>query len=98
MVQVLVSHKVEDYSRWKSVFDDALMMRRNAGELNFRIFRNFENSNEVTLLCDFDSVDHAKRFIASEELKKAMMSAGVTSIPVVKMVYEALAMRRGEAD
>ncbi|HWR17826.1 MAG TPA: hypothetical protein VN577_23555 [Terriglobales bacterium] len=98
MVHILVRHDVQDYTRWRATFDDALMMRRNAGELNYRIFRNFENANEVMVLCDFDSLEHARKYIASESLKAAMKTAGVTGTPVVNYLHEALSIRRTAAD
>ena len=98
MVHVLVRHKVDDYNRWRAAFDDALMMRRNAGELSYRVFRNYEDANEVSVLCDFDSFDHARKFLTSEGLKKAMQAAGVVEAPQVQYLHEAVAIRRTAAD
>ena len=98
MIHVLVRHKVEDYNRWRAAFDDALMMRRNAGELSYRVFRNFEDANEVSVLCDFDTFDRARKFLISEELKKAMQAAGVVAAPNIQYLHEAVAIRRTAAD
>ena len=98
MVHVLVRHKVEDYNNWRAVFDDALMMRRNAGELSFRVFRNYEDANEVSVLCDFDSFDQARKFLTSPELKKAMQAAGVAEAPHIEYLHETVSMRRTSAD
>ncbi len=98
MVYVLVRHEVQDYGRWRAVFDDALMMRRNAGELTYRVFRNYANTNDVTILCDFDTVEHARKFLESDALKNAMRNAGVVGEPNVTYLQEALSIRRTSAD
>jgi heme-degrading monooxygenase HmoA len=98
MVHVLVRHKVADYSRWRAVFDDALMMRRNAGEQSYRVFRSYENANEVSLLCDFDTLEHARAFLTSDSLKEAMQAGGVVEPPSVQYLQEAVVIRRSAAD
>ena len=98
MVHVLVRHKVQDYNRWRAAFDEALLMRRTAGEISSRVFRNHDNGNEVSLLCDFDSFDHARDYLDSEELEIAMRMAGVVDKPRVEYLYEAVTMRRTAAD
>lgn len=98
MVHIMFRHEVQDYNRWRAAFDDAIMLRRNAGEQSYRIFRNFENADEVTLLCDFDTFDHARKFMSSEELKKAMQAAGVKGETEVRFLHEALNVRLSSAD
>ena len=95
---MLVRHVVQDYNRWRAAFDDALVMRRSSGEQSYRIFRNFENANEVTVICDYDTLERAQKFIKSEELKKAMAAAGVTEPPKVSYLHEAVNIRLSSAD
>lgn len=98
MVYVFIRHEVQDYDRWRAAFDDALMMRRNAGEASYRAFRDVSKKNEVTILCDFDTYDHARRFLESEDLKTTMKNAGVMGEPIVRYMQEALSIRRTAAD
>ena len=98
MVYVLVRHKVDDYNHWRTVFDEALLMRRNAGERSCRVFRNYEDANEVSVLCDFDSFEHARKFLTSAELTRAMEAAGVTESPHIEYLHEAVVVRRTSAD
>jgi len=98
MVNVLVRHVVKDYNRWREAFDDALMMRRSSGEQSCRIFRNFESANEVTVICDYDTLEHARRFVNSPELRKALDAAEISEPPQVSFLHEALTMRRTSAD
>lgn len=34
---VLIIHEVEDYEKWKAVFDDAAAIRREAGEIAYQL-------------------------------------------------------------
>jgi hypothetical protein len=97
MVHVLIRHVVQDYNRWRAAFDDSLMMRRSSGEQSYRIFRNFQNANDVTVMCDYDTLERAQQFIQSTELKKALTVAGVTK-PEVSYLHEAVNIRLSSAD
>jgi quinol monooxygenase YgiN len=98
MVHVLVRHKVSDFNRWKESFDSHLNMRMHAGELGFRLFQSVDDPREVTLLLDWDSVEHARRFMGSEELRGRMQQAGVVGAPDVQYVLDVYAIRRTAAD
>jgi len=98
MVHVLLRHKVSDYSHWKEAFDAHLNTRMHAGELGFRLFQNVDDPRDVTLLLDWDTLEHARRFVGSEELRKAMQQAGVVGAPEVQYVEDARMVRRTAAD
>jgi len=98
MVHVLLRHKVSDYSRWKEAFDAHLTTRMRAGELAFRLFQGVDDPREVTLLLDWDSVEHARKFMTSAELQSAMEKAGVVGPPDVHYIEDARTVRRTAAD
>ncbi len=98
MVHVLVRHKVADFNRWKESFDSHLNARMHAGELGFRLFQSVDDPREVTLLLDWDSVEHARKFIGSDELRSRMQQAGVLSTPDVQYVEDVRSVRRTSAD
>src|ERR1700687_5981537 len=77
MVHVLVRHKVADYNRWKQAFDSHLNMRKHAGETAFRVFHTVDDPRDVVLFFDWESVEQARKFMNSDELRKAMQQAGV---------------------
>ena len=81
MINVLIHHEVADYTAWKAAFDSAFDLRRKHGELSCRIFRSAGNPNGVTLFFEWESLEKARAFIASEELKAKMASAGVKVRP-----------------
>ncbi len=98
MIHVLIHHKVADYGRWKAAFDGHLNTRKSRGELGFRLFQSVEDPRDVTVLSDWDSVEHARRFMESNELRDAMQNAGVQGTPDVRFVEDARVVHRSSAD
>jgi len=43
MAYLLVRHKVKDYSKWKTVFDEHAATRKASGSKGGRPFRNADN-------------------------------------------------------
>ena len=98
MVHVIVRHKVADYSRWKESFDAHLNARKAAGETEARVMVSVDDPREVTLFFNWDSLDRARRFLVSDDLKQAMKLAGVLGEPDVRFLEDARTVRRSAAD
>jgi len=98
MIQVLIHHEVADYNRWRAVFDAALDFRHQGGEQSCRIFRKAGNPNDLTLLFDWDSMEHAQHFMTSPELRARMGEAGVKGAPDIQFLAEMYTVRRSAAD
>jgi quinol monooxygenase YgiN len=98
MVHMIIRHKVTDYSRWKEAFDAHLNTRKAAGETNYRVLQSVDDPREVTIFLDWDSLDRARRFAGSEDLKQAMQKAGVVGDPDVRFLEDARTVRRSSAD
>jgi hypothetical protein len=98
MVHVLVRHKVGDYTRWKEAFDAHFNQRMSAGETGFRLFQSVDDPRDVTLLLDWDTLEHARRFMTSDDLRATMQGAGVQGTPEVYFVEDAGIVHRSSAD
>ena len=98
MVHVLVRHKVAEYSRWKEQFDSHLNTRKHAGETGCRLFQSVDDPRDVVLISDWDSIEQARKFMGSDELKKKMQEAGVVGAPDVQYIEDARTVRRTAAD
>jgi len=98
MINVLIHHEVADYTAWKAQFDSALDWRYRHGERNCRIFRSTGNANDVTLFFEWESMETARQFIASEELKAKMANAGVKGPTRIEFLTEVHTLRRSAAD
>ncbi len=98
MIHVLIHHEVADYMAWKAVFDSNIGWRHKHGERSCRIFRSAGNVQDLTLLFEWESLESARAFLASEELKAKMASAGVKGPPRVDFLTEVHSVRRSAAD
>ena len=82
-VRLFVRHEVNDYAAWRKAYNEFDKTRRKLGVTAQAVYQSTDNPNDVTVTHDFKSVDKAKAFAASPELKAAMEKAGVKSAPQV---------------
>ena len=83
---IMVTHKVESYEKWKPVFDSTAAMKRGYGWKQSMIMAIDGDNKNLLVMEEFASMEKAKAFATSPELKAAMGKAGVTSAPEVKFV------------
>ncbi len=88
MAYLLVRHKVKDYDKWKTVFDEHATTRKASGSKGGRLFRNADNPNETVILFEWESIEKARKFANSEDLQKTMQRAGVSDKPNVYFLEE----------
>ena len=88
MAHFIIRHKVEDFAKWKPVFDAHSAVRKPAGSHGGRLFRNADNPNELIIVWDWDSLDNARTFAASPDLRETMQKAGVADMPDVWFLEE----------
>lgn len=89
MTNVLIKHRVNDFTAWKTEFENFADYRKAGGEKSHRILQTAHDPNELVLLFEWDSPDKARRFLESSELKEAMDKAGVAGQPEVHFLDEA---------
>ena len=78
MPYLLERHQVRDYLLWRKVFNADAEGRKEAGCLGARVFRNAEDPEEVVVLFEWDSLERARRRIASLTLNRKFEEAGVS--------------------
>ena len=88
---VMVRHKVRDYDAWKQVFDSGEASRQAAGSKGSHLFRGADDPNEVVITHTWDDarIDEAKAMLASDDLRKVMLEAGVFDQPDVYFLNDA---------
>lgn len=74
---VLIVHDVEDYGRWKQVFDDAAAIRRHAGEIEYRLLASESDERRIVHFSRWTSLSTARAFFQSPELIEIRRMAGV---------------------
>lgn len=77
MQHVLIIHEVDAYPAWKAVFDDAAVIRKNAGEISYQLLRYDSDANTLVHFSAWSSLDNARRFFESPELVEIRKKAGV---------------------
>ena len=88
MVYVLVHHKVEDFKKWKPFYDGHENVRKKSGSKGAQLFRSKDNPNETVAIIEFESLEDAKKFALSPDLKETMKKAGVITVPDVYFLEE----------
>lgn len=89
MAKLYVHHKIEDYNKWRKVFDEMDGVRRSMGETGFEVFYTTSSPNEIVILTEWGTADQARAYSQSPGLKEAMQRAGVISQPDVLILEEA---------
>jgi heme-degrading monooxygenase HmoA len=73
----LVRHRVEDYERWKLVFDEHRPAVKQSGSKGGRLLRSADDPYEIVILLEWDNLENARQFYGSDDLRETMQRAGV---------------------
>lgn len=76
---VLIIHEVADYVAWKTVFDDAANLRKQAGEISYQLLRYDTDANRIVHFSRWVSLERARQFFESPALVEIRRKAGVKS-------------------
>ena len=82
-VRMFVRHEVADYAVWKKGYDDFAPNQKKMGVIFKAVYQTADNPNDVTVIHDFHSLEKAKAFAASPELKADMERLGVKGQPQI---------------
>ena len=86
MFTTAIRHSVTDYAKWKSVYDT--FPPTTAGAKYARVNRSVEDSNMVTVVAGFDTLELAKSYLNNPNLKAKMTEAGVVGSPRIEINEE----------
>ncbi len=79
-------HKVEDYDKFKELFDGSIDMRKAGGEKSYQICRNVDDPNDLVLLFEWESVESARKYIQNPKLAEAQKQAGLVGRPNIRIL------------
>lgn len=82
-VHLFVRHEVTDYATWRKSYDAFHATQQKFGVVAQAVYQSTDNPNDVTVTHTFHSLDKAKAFVASAELKSTMEKAGVKGPPQI---------------
>lgn len=77
MQYVLIIHEVENYEAWKSVFDRAANIRKEAGERSYQVLKYENEPHKIVHFSAWTSIADARAFFESPKLVKIREEAGV---------------------
>ena len=83
MPYILIHHKVQDYAKWKSVFDEHASTRKSGGSKGGWLFQSADNAEEIVIVFEWDTLENARAFTSSDDLRAAMEKAGVAGPPTI---------------
>jgi ABC-type sugar transport system substrate-binding protein len=82
-VRMFVRHEVADYGAWRKTYDAFAPTQKKLGVTYEAVYQSTDNPNDVTVIHDFHSLEKAKAFAASADLKAAMEKSGVKGTPQI---------------
>jgi len=87
MVYINLRLNVADYDKWRAGFDANESSRKSAGSTGVnQFYRDVDNSNNVTLVLEWDEAEKAQAFLNDPRTKASMDEAGVSGRPMVVAV------------
>jgi heme-degrading monooxygenase HmoA len=78
-----VRHEIGDFAAWRKIYDGNEPVRKKMGVIAHEIYRSVDNPNEVTVIHDFKTLEKARAWASSSELKAVLQKAGVTGTPQI---------------
>jgi quinol monooxygenase YgiN len=81
MATLFVKHTVEDYGKWKRVYDDFASVRKEKGVTGASVHRVADDANTLVVRHQFKDIKAARAFAGSDDLRSAMANAGVKGAP-----------------
>lgn len=91
MYMLAINHDIEDYDKWKSVFDR--FPKDGMGLAFHRVNRNVDDPHNITVVHGFESAEDARAFRDDPALKEAMGEAGATNPPRIELFEEVEAVQ-----
>ncbi|MBX7233694.1 MAG: hypothetical protein K1X65_04865 [Caldilineales bacterium] len=89
MSHVLIKHHIQDYAKWRTVFDSMEGLRAEMGETYAHVFHNVDDLNNIIIMLRWDNLENARRYIQDPRLKAAMQEAGVMGPPEITFLADA---------
>lgn len=81
MYSLFVRHHVQDYAKWKPVFDQHEVARREYGITSYSLHRDFNDRNTIIIALRATDLKKAQEFVESPTLREAMERGGVQGQP-----------------
>jgi quinol monooxygenase YgiN len=88
MAVMIVKHLVKDFGVWKKGFESSTGLRKSNGMVSETVFQDASDPNLIIVLLKWDSLERAKKFSQSDEIKASMEKAGLVGRPEFNLMNE----------
>jgi hypothetical protein len=88
MATMIVRFQVQDFDRWKAVFDGMDRVRRDHAITAASVHRNAADRDVVVTILHADTMDAAKAWGNSDVLRDAMSRAGIDDVIEVEYLED----------
>ncbi len=88
MIYLLVRHNVEDYAKWRPVYDGHEAFRKQIGSKGARVLRDANDPTNVVVITEWANEQDAQNFAESPNLHETMGRAGVVGKPDIYYLEE----------
>lgn len=73
--------KVENFEKFKSVFEGAVDLRKSYGSKGGHLYRNPKDQNQAIIVLEYNSLENAEKYLQSDDLKQKMKEGGAIGTP-----------------
>ncbi len=77
MIVAIIHHHVADFAAWRQSYDSVTDLQRQGGVRSQSVMTSVDDPNLVVITHSFDDAATAHAFFDREDLKAAMVGAGV---------------------
>ena len=82
----LARHSVKNYRKWRAVFDEHAVKRRELGSKGGLILRNAQKPEEIVVLLEWGNLAKAQEFMKWGDPSEIGKRAGVVGRPDVRLL------------
>lgn len=93
---MIVRHKVGDFDKFQSTFDESDSLKQAFGMHNYVIGRGADDANMVMVAVKADDINKAKAFEKDPALKTAMKKSGIIGPPSIMLIKTAFLDNRAD--
>ena len=83
MINVILTHTVQDFDAWKAGFEAGQELRTKHGIGIVALYRSLRDANEVVVVAEAASPQALEAFFADPAQQEAMKRSGVVGAPTV---------------
>jgi hypothetical protein len=83
MAWLHIRHRVQDFNRWKEIYDASAGFKSQYGWKRYRVFAVGNDRNDLLVMEEFNTVEDAQRLVQSKDFANALDLAGVQGQPEI---------------